>query len=659
MAFYDIYQNRKSEHRSAEQSSIFKAQAFSENASSIIKRVNEVVLDLRTHWVNNRDGFSDLIVRRQEHMEDIAFQVAVIGRDGLLQYSNLAISNERVDLSEREHFRVHKEANGRDQLFISKPILGKVSGKWSIQFTRPIIVDHVFSGVLVVSVSPSAFTELGRNKALNADAVGVIKNDGTLMARFPDHNDSLGKKISDFPLPDGTMPASGSFRAMSPIDHQERIYGYLRMPQYGMSFIVGQSYEAAMVTYAEHRKLSILVAGVISILAISLIINRFRSLRIREVMEQKMCETRAMLSSAIDSIDEAFVIYDKHDRLAYCNKKYRVIFSPLEEILVPGTSFDKITRAAVEKGIYPEAIGHLDEWMEKKRLSHLSGESESIQLVDNGRWIRIIERVTPEGFRVGMRIDITKLYEAKIYAENANRAKSDFIANMSHEIRTPMNGILGMTEILLNSPISEEQRKYLNIVKASGDALLTIINDLFDFTKIGDGSLRLECIPFDLHKTLFTLLASYRARAWDKGLEIDLTFDPDLPVMLRGDPARLAQVITSLLSNAIKFTKRGRIDIHARTLKILSADKLLLQVEVSDTGIGIAPDKIEQIFDAFVQSDNSSTRQFGGTGLGLAISRQLASLMGGQLYTKSILGQGSTFYFDFLGEIVMPLPEKI
>jgi signal transduction histidine kinase/CheY-like chemotaxis protein len=289
----------------------------------------------------------------------------------------------------------------------------------------------------------------------------------------------------------------------------------------------------------------------------------------------------------------------------------------------------------------PQAIAVIEppQWLTLERAGWLVGGLAAV-LLAGGVWVATLRR--------RVRLQTIDLAKAKEAAEAASLAKSEFVANMSHEVRTPMNGIIGMTELVLATPLEPEQRQFLGMVKSSADALLRILNDILDFSKIEAGKLDLNPSPFALRAMLGETLQILALRAHQRSLELAWRVAPDVPDAIVGDAERLRQVIINLVGNAIKFTEAGEVTVEVARDDASgpAPDSCVLRFAVRDTGIGIAPDKQALIFDAFAQEDGTTSRRFGGTGLGLAISSRMVTMMGGAIGVESTPGQGSTFSFS-------------
>jgi signal transduction histidine kinase/CheY-like chemotaxis protein len=350
------------------------------------------------------------------------------------------------------------------------------------------------------------------------------------------------------------------------------------------------------------------------------------------------------LKAVIDALPEGIVLLDREGRYLLWNERYAQIYHRSADLFARGVKLIDALKVGVERGDYPEAVGREEEWLSDRQETLLHPRDRQEQQLSDGSWLMIEDRVTEDGGLIGLRVDITEmkrqaqeLRRVAAEAEAANNAKSEFLANISHEIRTPLHGMLGMAQVLEREGLTDQQRQRLGVIRQSGEQLLALVNDLLDFSKIEAGMFEPDCIDFWLPGVLEAGCAPFAPLADDKGLALDVHIDPALHHHWRGDPMRLQQVVSNLVSNAVKFTQTGAVTVTA------AHDHGALVLEVQDTGIGVSPERLGEIFHKFVQADASSARRFGGTGLGLAISRQLAELMGGQLTVASTVGVGSTF----------------
>ena len=363
--------------------------------------------------------------------------------------------------------------------------------------------------------------------------------------------------------------------------------------------------------------------------------------------------------AAIDVLPDAFVLFDREERLLACNQRYREMFPDSAPLMQPGVTFEDLLRHGLKNGHVPDAVGREEDWL-ADRLAHFrAADTIAENTLAGGRVVLESDHVTPDGGRVGLRTDITairdqqaQLEAARKAAEAANRAKSAFLANMSHEIRTPMNGVVGMAELLCDTALGEEQRLFAETIRSSGEALLVIINDILDYSKIEAERLTLRPEPFDFERTIHEVTMLLQPRAREKGIDLMIDFDMFLPTRFVGDPGRLRQVLTNLIGNAVKFTEKGHV--MTRVVGVESDGQTqTLHVTVEDTGIGIAPEHLDHVFGEFNQVEDERNRKFEGTGLGLAITRRLIELMGGEVWVDSELGKGSSFGF----RIVLPVAE--
>jgi PAS domain S-box-containing protein len=418
-----------------------------------------------------------------------------------------------------------------------------------------------------------------------------------------------------------------------------------------------------------------------------------------DITELKQAEaalkaTQQQLTDAIESISEGFVLFDREDRYVLTNSNYRRLYPGIADLCEPGARFETVMRANIERNLHEFGPEGGEAWLRRLLEWHRACAEPMEQQLKSGRWVRAVERRTSNGGIVGIRTDITTVKQAETAlrqqvtdleaarlqltamaadlaaardaAEAANRIKSEFLANMSHEVRTPMNGIIGMNGLLLKTKLSAEQQEYAVAVHDSAEALLTVINDILDISKLEAGKVELEAIDFDLVDTVESAVGLFGPKANGKGLDLGVLIEPAARAGFRGDPTRLRQILLNLVSNAVKFTDKGNVSLEVGMAPPRGGGLARLRFEVADTGIGMSEEVRAKLFRKFSQADGSITRRFGGTGLGLAVAKQLVELMGGEIGVETFPGQGSRFWFEIpLAPAASPtigrraLPEKL
>ena len=563
--YYHTSSDRSLAIATGEISSANLAMAFEEHVKKSVQSIDGLLLQLRKEYQRNPRGFGDRIHFLAEHksVAELLIQVSTTDKNGIMTFNTKELPAVPLDLSDREHFRVH--LNGQeDRLYISKPVIGRVSKKWSIQFTRKMLDSAgSFSGVIVLSIDPDYFSNFYKNMDIGASgAISLVGMDGVIRARASKIKtgiDPRGQALpKNRPYLDPTSPAAGIFKVPSAVDGIIRVGAYRRLQDYPLVVNVLQA-EDEILTGPNARRMQAYYAGLflsVLILLVSWIIWKNERRR------------RDLLQTLLKSEED---LHNQNDQLLATEEMLRVqIF-----------------------------------------------EYEVAQV---------------------------QLKEATAAAEAASSAKSEFLSTMSHEIRTPMNSVIGMTSMLLETELNDEQYEYAEIAHRNGENLLKLINDILDFSKIEARKLDMEIVAFDLQAVLNETVRLLAVRTADANLELVCHIDPAVPLHLKGDPGRLGQIITNLVSNALKFTEKGQVAITA-ALQSEDDKRAEILFKVRDTGIGIPRNQQDAIFAPFTQADGSTTRKYGGTGLGLAICSRLAGLMGGVIGLESEEGKGSTFWF--------------
>ena len=581
------------------------------------------------------------VVKRNLEYRDMA----VIAADG----SVLAAARDQterlgVPLPPAFIERVLKQAT--PMLAISSPVRNPESAELALYFARPIELEPGRRALVVAEVPVSVVaTILAQSVQIPGLVVTLERDDGELLASVPANQALLGKRLTA-ELPADALtgrPAHAAGRldgVPSIVSARPSLYRSLRIS-------AGIAESIALADWRHNRTLILSAAA--AFIAMLIAAGGATHWQLGRLARARLELSRAkdIMDRALASMADGFLLCDAEDRVVAWNDRYLEIFPWLRAVIGVGVRFETLVERAAESLANDTSDpAQRQAWREMRLAQHRSGRSMFEQVLEDGSVIHVIERRTPDGGMVSVMRDITlaerELARAKAAAEAANQAKSQFLAAMSHEIRTPLNGVLGMNSLLLNTELSDTQRSYARTIRSSGKALLTLINDILDLSRVEAGRLELAIADFDPRRLVEDVATSVATRAQEKGLHLGLQFQAGLPAVLQGDEGRLRQVLFNLIGNAVKFTERGAVSVDV-AYRLQDDEQVALTVSVRDTGIGIAEDALQTLFGRFIQADSSIARRYGGSGLGLAISHGLVQLMGGHIDVETELGRGSRF----------------
>jgi signal transduction histidine kinase/DNA-binding response OmpR family regulator len=642
-----LIQKHRSQLAEAAQDSANLTQAFEENIRRTVEAIDTTIRAVRA--ARGRDPLHfDLAAWERDSglTRELTLQLALADRTGTIVASNLSSrTGPPASIADRAHFQQPRDAPD-DRLFISTPVLGRVSGRWSVQFVRKLVdAGGAFDGVIVASLDPAFLSRFYSSLGIGRGALLLLGQDGIVRAAAPEAVAALGADLSATPLMDGvTAHINGTVRANATADGIERVYSWRRVDPYGLLVVVGIASADALKVYRNDLKGSVAIGAGLTVLTLIVAVVLAHSRR-------DTMRSQAMLRAAVDNISQGLMVIDEQRRVPVLNARAVELLELPPGLSQPGFEFDAMLEWQLAAG---EFAGQDDSAV--RRLVESGGIERGSAVYRrtrrNGTVLEVRTKVLDSGLAVRTFTDVSDqeraarvLSEARDAAEAAVRTRSDLLAVMSHEIRTPLNGVIGVAGLLDALELGPAQREYVRLIRQSGDHLLELINDILDFSRLEADRVQLEEVAFDPRMLIRGVADMFLTQAGGKGLHLSAVADETLPPLVLGDPGRLRQVLVNLVGNAVKFTDEGWVAL-ALSHESAADGCIRLEFSVADSGIGIVPEAIERMFQEFTQMDGSISRRFGGSGLGLAISRRLVELMGGGIRVESHLGQGSTFHFD-------------
>ena len=626
------------EYRRAVQDAIERSatlsQMLEENMSRSATVLDTALTNSRAIYLHDKDAFKiGPWMRDKAVLMKIAVQMSITDAGGTVVTASGDNGPPPVNIADREHFRV--QANAKEvRLFISVPVIGRISGRLSIQFTRRIVnPDGSFAGVAIVSFDPFVISEFQNGGRLNGGFTMLVGDDGIIRAAQPDTT-LIGKTFADAAVLQ-KIRAAGNGPLAFGSETNRAIVSYRTIAGYKLFVAAGLPSGAVFALYDRERQVVLLAATVLSltVLLVGAVMLR---------QGWKLTRFHQALLLTMDNISQGILMIDQRRHMPVVNRRVAELLGLPIELALPGGDFNALVKWQQQHGI---ATANSDGTIDPNvTFYERTGADGSV--------LEVRTNVLPDGSAVRTFTDVTErkriereMADARDAAQAGVRARTEFLAVMSHEIRTPMNGIIGAAGLLQDMRLEAEQRDYVRVIRESSDHLASLIQNILDFSRLDGGRLELEAVAFDPRAQIQGTIAMLDGQARAKGLTLTAGIAEDIPAKVVGDPSRLRQILVNLIDNATRFTNAGGITVGARMIAT-DLHTATLAIAVTDSGIGIDADSQQKLFSAFTQVDGSISRRVGGIGLGLAICQHLVTLMGGTIEVDSTPGNGSTFRFD-------------